>query len=87
MKELSVFSANSQSEAFFFLIEVILSLFLGLEKRGQFDKFSVNFVFYRLDRFSPINLDSDKTKKEIKKIYISIPSSKKELNVSQPTSI
>ena len=64
-KELSVFPANSQSEAFSFLIEIILSLFLCHEKRGQFNKFNVHFVLYSLDRFLPINLDSEKTKKEI----------------------
>ena len=80
-KELSVFPANSQIEAFSFLIAVILSLFSCLEKRGKFNKFSVHFVFYSLDRFSPINLDSEKTKTEIV-FFVEIPSSRKELNVS-----
>ena len=61
-KKLSVFSANTQSESFSFIIAVIFSLFLCLEMRGQFDKFSVQFVFQRLDKFSTINLDSEKTK-------------------------
>ena len=81
-KKLSVFPANSQSESFPFIIAVILSLFLCLEQRGKFDKFSVQFCILQAGQIFNNKFGFRENQERENKICFESPFSRQEFNVS-----